>query len=86
MGIIIRYKEYSNVVKGYYLNINNYGFITLNKALSTDSHELTLAMFLGYYFSNSLKDSKMIKESTLYSDDINDAKAIKFAEALLDFN
>ncbi|MEF9951189.1 MAG: ImmA/IrrE family metallo-endopeptidase, partial [Clostridium sp.] len=66
LGIHIRYKEYTDDTKGYFVKLLRNKFIIVNSNLSTYDQHVVIAHELGHALLHHSKGDAMIREYTLF--------------------
>ncbi|WKV08159.1 ImmA/IrrE family metallo-endopeptidase [Thermoanaerobacterium sp. CMT5567-10] len=79
----IRYKEYNDFTKGYYINLIRNKFIIVNSLLDLNSRRIVLAHELGHALLHFNQDIYFIREYTLFPIGRFEIEANKFAAELL---
>lgn len=83
LGIHIRYKEYTDDTKGYFVKLLRNKFIIVNSNLSTYDQRIVIAHELGHALLHHSKGDAMIREYTLFPRGRHENEANKFAAELL---
>lgn len=83
LNLHIKFKEYSDNTKGYYINIKRNKFIILNSNLTYEEMKIVLAHEIGHAVLHSSKEVHFIRENTLFPKGRHENEANKFAAELL---
>lgn len=83
MGINVRYKQYGQITKGYYINLIRNKYIVINSDLCYEERRIVLAHELGHAVLHHNHNIYFIREQTLFPTGRYEVQANKFAAELL---
>ncbi|MEG2412650.1 MAG: ImmA/IrrE family metallo-endopeptidase [Clostridium sp.] len=87
LNLRVKFQEYSDNTKGYYINVKRNKFIIINSNLNEEERRIVLAHEIGHAILHSSKEVHFIRENTLFPKGKHENEANKFAaELLIDLN
>ncbi len=87
LNLNVKFLEYSDNTKGYYIKVGKNKFIIINSNLTEDEKRVVLAHEIGHAVMHSSKEIHFLRENTLFPKGRHENEANKFAaELLIDLN
>ncbi len=87
LNLNVKFLEYSDNTKGYYIKVGKSKFIIINSNLTEDEKRVVLAHEIGHAVMHSSKKIHFLRENTLFPKGRHENEANKFAaELLIDLN
>lgn len=87
LNLNVKFLEYSDNTKGYYIKVGKNKFIIINSNLTEDEKRIVLAHEIGHAMMHSSKKIHFLRENTLFPKGRHENEANKFAaELLIDLN
>ncbi len=87
LNLNVKFLEYSDNTKGYYIKVKKNKFILINSNLTEDEKRVVLAHEIGHAVMHSSKEIHFLRENTLFPKGRHENEANKFAaELLIDLN
>ncbi len=87
LNLNVKFLEYSDNTKGYYIKVKKNKFIIINSNLTEDEKRVVLAHEIGHAVMHSSKEIHFLRENTLFPKGRHENEANKFAaELLIDLN
>jgi len=87
LNLNVKFLEYSDNTKGYYIKVEKNKFIIINSNLTEDEKRIVLAHEIGHAVMHSSKEIHFLRENTLFPKGRHENEANKFAaELLIDLN
>lgn len=87
LNLNVKFLEYSDNTKGYYIKVGKNKFIIINSNLTDDEKRVVLAHEIGHAVMHSSKEIHFLRENTLFPKGRHENEANKFAaELLIDLN
>ncbi len=87
LNLNVKFLEYSDNTKGYYIKVEKNKFIIINSNLTEDEKRVVLAHEIGHAVMHSSKEIHFLRENTLFPKGRHENEANKFAaELLIDLN
>lgn len=87
LNLNVKFLEYSDNTKGYYIKVGKNKFIIINSNLTEEEKRIVLAHEIGHAVMHSSKEIHFLRENTLFPKGRHENEANKFAaELLIDLN
>ncbi|WP_346891989.1 ImmA/IrrE family metallo-endopeptidase [Clostridium sp. UBA3887] len=87
LNLNVKFLEYSDNTKGYYIKVGKNKFVIINSNLTEDEKRVVLAHEIGHAVMHSSKEIHFLRENTLFPKGRHENEANKFAaELLIDLN
>lgn len=87
LNLNVKFLEYSDNTKGYYIKVGKNKFIIINSNLTEEEKRVVLAHEIGHAVMHSSKEIHFLRENTLFPKGRHENEANKFAaELLIDLN
>lgn len=87
LNLNVKFLEYSDNTKGYYIKVGKNKFIIINSNLTEDEKRVVLAHEIGHAVMHSSNEIHFLRENTLFPKGRHENEANKFAaELLIDLN
>ena len=83
LNLNVKFCEYSDNTKGYYINVKRNKFIIINANLTEEEKRIVLAHEIGHAVLHSSKEVHFIRENTLFPKGKHENEANKFAAEIL---
>lgn len=83
LNLNVKFLEYSDNTKGYYIKVGKNKFIIINSNLTEDEKRIVLAHEIGHAVMHSSKEIHFLRENTLFPKGRHENEANKFAAELL---
>lgn len=87
LNLNVKFLEYSDNTKGYYIKVGKNKFIIINSNLTEEEKRVVLAHEIGHAVMHSSKEIHFLRENTLFPKGRHENEANKFAaDLLIDLN
>ncbi|WP_346877519.1 ImmA/IrrE family metallo-endopeptidase [Clostridium sp. UBA5712] len=83
LNLNVKFLEYSDNTKGYYIKVGKNKFIIINSNLTEEEKRVVLAHEIGHAVMHSSKEIHFLRENTLFPKGRHENEANKFAAELL---